>query len=238
MTSIWEMEMEGDRDLLRRAFGKTADCPELPELVASLERGDAPAIRHAASCPHCANELNLYNQFMSPTLTPEEDTAVAWVQQNLKNPAQAERPWWSPSTWLNVRTLLPFGVAAAAIVVAIGVSENAGSNAPLKTIEDTVQRSSGVELLGPKGVISGFPEAFRWNSVPQAVSYRVKLMEVDKTVVWESISLSTAVTPPAGIRQKALPGKRLIWTVDAIDASGKAIASGSQDFRQQVKHSE
>jgi len=237
MTLTWEMDMDGDRDLLRRAFGKTPDCPELPDLVASLERGDATAQRHAAACPHCANEVKLYNQFMSPTLTKEEDAAVAWVQRNLKNPAAAASPWAKLSGWMNIRTLVPLSVAAAAIVVAIGISENSAI-APVKPVVDSVERSAAVELIEPKGAIAGFPGSLRWNSVAKAASYRVKVMEVDKTVVWESTSSSNVLALPPAIGKKALPGKRLIWTVDALDASGKAIASGSQDFRQQLKHSE
>ncbi len=237
MTLTWEMEMEGDRELLKRAFGRTPDCPSLPDLVANLERGDASAREHAAACPHCASEVKLYNQFMSPSLDKEEDAAVAWVQRNLRNPAEAQTPWWKPASWLNVRTLLPFGMAAAAILVAIGVQDGV-SNTPLKPIIDTEQRSSRVELVGPKGIISGTPETFSWKAVPGAASYHVTLMEVDKTVVWESTSAASPVTLPAAVRQKALPGKRLIWTVDAMDLSGKAIASGSQDFRQQLKSSE
>jgi hypothetical protein len=238
MTLTWEMGMEGDRDLLQRAFGMTPDCPHLPDLVMILERGDVAAREHAASCPHCASEVQLYNQFMSPSLTREEDAAVAWVQRTLKNPAEAEGPWWKISSWLSSKTLLPLGVAAAAVVVAIGVSQTGVSVSPLSPIVDTAQRSAAMELLAPKGAVDAAPDAFRWNAVRGAASYRVKLMEVDKTVVWESTAASSSLILPPAVRQKALPGKRLIWTVDAVDAAGKLIASGSQDFRQQIRHSE
>ena len=226
MTLTWEMVMEGDRDLLHRAFGVTPDCPNLPDLVTRLERGDAGAMEHAASCPHCASEVTLYNQFMSPSLSKEEDVAVAWVQRNLKNPAEAEVQWWKLSSWLNPRTLLPFAVATAAIVFAIGVDQSGVSISPLSPIVDTVQRSTTVELLTPRGPVDVAPDTFRWNAVPGAALYRVKLMEVDKTVVWESTAESnTQVTLPPAVRQKALPGKRLIWSVDAVDSNGKLIAS-------------
>jgi len=107
---------------------------------------------------------------------------------------------------------------------------------PYAASEDSIERSQSLELLSPKGELKSAPQTLAWNAVPSAVRYHVRLMEVDKTVLWESTVPSPSVSLPSRIEGLILPGKRLVWAVDAIDAGGRSLVTGSQDFRLQLRH--
>ena len=230
-----EIIMSGDYDLLHRALGPTPECPAFPDLVSGLHEGDRAMVEHAAHCPHCSGELKLYDKFMSAQVSDEESAAVKWVQRHLRNPAVRAEPWWSFGAWGNFRTLAPAAIGVAALVMAVSASVDREPSGSFPAITDVSERAGSVEMVSPKGDLAAEPDTFRWNTVPGAVAYRVTLMEVDQSVLWESGATSNSVILPAQIRGKALPGKRLIWQVEAVDGLGRAIASGRQDFRRQIK---
>jgi hypothetical protein len=59
-------------------------------------------------------------------------------------------------------------------------------------------------------------------------------MEVDKNVIWETETRITTAGLPASIQKLALPGKRLIWTVEALNSQGQSVGTGTQDFRRAI----
>ncbi len=88
-----------------------------------------------------------------------------------------------------------------------------------------------IEIEAPKGEVPAVPEAFRWAPVPGAASYRVTVGDAD--TVWP-LFLGTAAEPrlamPESRRGAIRPGRIHEWTVDALDAGGAVIGSGTVRF--------
>jgi hypothetical protein len=95
---------------------------------------------------------------------------------------------------------------------------------------ESVERAQSLELLSPKGEVAAPPDVLRWSGVPAALSYRIRILEVDRNMIWETAAKTTTASIPAPVQKQMLPGKRLIWTVEAINSDGKVLASGTQDF--------
>jgi hypothetical protein len=127
-----------------------------------------------------------------------------------------------------VRIAAPSRLAPAAPLLLLGLAlvgscgrggERSGPPPPL------------IEIEAPRGVVPAVPEAFRWAPVPGAASYRVTVVDAD--TVWPLI-LGTATEPrlsmPESRRGAIRPGRIHEWTVDALDADGAVIGSGTVRF--------
>ena len=239
MTLEMILVMDGDNELLSRALGPGPECPPFRDLASGVKAGLPAALEHVRQCPHCADELKLYRQFVEGAVEPGERDDVRWIVRQLKDPsrpAKFAKPAWAGSWW-DIRTLIQatLAIAAAITFVNSGIGWRTAAG-PLSSAPDAVERSQSVGLLAPKGEVAAAPESFRWDAVASAASYRVRLMEVDKTVLWESSVTSTSVPLPPQMQRRVLPGKRFIWVVEALNASGQILATGTQDFRRQVHH--
>ncbi len=228
--------MVSERRFLKEVFGSGTECPLFTDLAAAIERGDPAAARHAAACPHCAAELNLYAEFMAVD-TAIADSDVRWIVRRLTNPARPRRAKllsWIDSLF-HPRSLLAGAAAFATVVVAIGIGVELRGPGRVRPVSDSAERAQAVETIAPKGSLAGMPVELKWTAIPGAVRYNLRLMEVDRTVLWQQSAASSPLAIPAAIQKLALPGKRLLWTVEALDAGGRVLASGTQDFRRQLK---
>ncbi len=225
----------------RDAVSQTKDCLTL-DVLEKLAEGsaDKSASQHLATCPHCQSELTMLKSFESSVPSENEGAAVAWIAAQLERkqsgaPARAEvrAPFW--------RNLfkVPYlaGALAAALVLGLGLSFYVSDREPHPisgNIGTGTVRSGSVRLIGPSGNLAQPPDAFRWEAYPGAKSYRVEVMEVDGTVLWSTQTAENFAAPTPELKQKMHPGKALQWKVIALDASGNAIASSSQE-KFQVK---
>jgi hypothetical protein len=89
----------------------------------------------------------------------------------------------------------------------------------------TVLRSQAVVAISPKGDLTKAPTELRWQPVPGADHYSVKLMEVDRVELWQGSSKQPSAMLPEAVREKIVPGKSLLWQVTAINENGKALAT-------------
>ena len=122
----------------------------------------------------------------------------------------------------------------ATLVVAIGIGLDQRGPGRVRPTQDSVERGQSSEMVAPKGGIADLPVELKWAAVPGASHYQVQLLEVDKNILW-SVSASSNIVPiPGQIQKLALPGKRLLWTVAALDGNGRVIATGTQSFRRQI----
>jgi hypothetical protein len=208
--------------LFKDALGRGPDCPPLEEFVELIQSGDEAARRHAATCPHCSSELSLYRAFVEGDVNQAGESPI--VHGNPK------------AGWLDMRHLVPAALAIAAAVMLVTISIGNLRHRPYAPSENSVERSQSIELLSPKGDLKSTPQSLSWNAVPAAVRYQVRLMEVDKTILWETTVSYPSVLLPSQVVPLILPGKRLLWAVDALDAGGHSLVSGAQDFRLQLRH--
>jgi len=89
-----------------------------------------------------------------------------------------------------------------------------------------------VRLEAPKGEVQGVPDLFAWQPVAGAASYRVTVSDAD--TVWPLLLSTTTearMPMPPGRRGAIRPGRIHEWSVEALDARGTVIGSGTVRFR-------
>jgi len=65
----------------------------------------------------------------------------------------------------------------------------------------------------------------RWDPVAGAAVYRVRLTEVDRNVVWQTLASEAGIRLPEEARAFMRDRKTLFWEITALDADGRVIAS-------------
>ncbi len=190
------------RDLWRAALRPGPECPpleELAELAAGRLAGRGRLREHTRRCAHCAGELALLEAW-------EEEPPV---------PGRRSRP--------------ALALLAAGVVLAVCAGTLYQLRTPTPALPDRLSaaetlRSNTILAAGPEGDLDAAPAKLQWEAVASAARYRVTLMEVDRTVLWQAESQDTSVVLPAAVRALCLPAKTLLWRVHAVDASGRALA--------------
>lgn len=226
--------MSEERDLLKTVFSSTPECPSLDELLRARESGHPARDRQVGECPRCVGEIALYEQFVADT--PDVDQKILRrINSRLptaKVPERRLQRWFE--SLLRPAVYGPVAVVFAGLLVLVGLNLQQNSRIGDRVTMETVERGQTVELLAPKGEITFIPAELAWNPTAAVKLYKVRLMEVDHHVIWMAETKAAVVSLPSEIRKKILPGKRLIWSVEAFDGKGQAMGIGTQDFRRTV----
>jgi hypothetical protein len=234
---------------LRAAYAEDteAGCPP-PEVFLEAE-ALSPAERrrldeHADRCPACAAERDLARLFDA---SPEEagvssqdvDFVVARLQETspvrpagkvVPFPAAGARPRRMPAQAWKL---------AAAVVLLLGggllfrLANPGAPPLPAPEIGGPV-RGGEIEALSPMGDTAGIPTELRWNPRPGAARYRVRLLAVDDTVLWETTVPAPPARLPAEVQGKLQRAVSYLWSVEALDASGARLAS-SETVRFRIR---
>jgi hypothetical protein len=228
-----------NRKIWQDAAGVTPECLPLEVLEKMTEgaAGDAKAKAHLAGCPHCQTELSMLKSFEASVPSADEGAAVAWIaaqlerNQNARNARQtiARVPFW------RAMFRMPYlaGAAALAVVLALGISLYRSMNVEGPTrigggsIGSSAFRSGAVHLVSPVGEQAQAPVEFRWEAVPDAISYVVELKDVANQTLASSTSTKNTLAVTPEMRANMAPGKPLNWKVTALDASGKPVADST-----------
>ncbi|HLJ49315.1 MAG TPA: hypothetical protein VKU01_25050 [Bryobacteraceae bacterium] len=226
-----------DDDLLARALAPGKDCLSIEDLEQVLEeRASVPLRRHVKECPHCQAELHLLQAFTRNEITEEEKPAVEHITARLRDRSReiAPRPIYgqdSPSWWKRLFAtpwLTPAIATLALVLIVAGIAfQMRQSRQPsLDTSPGGTQvlRSSAVAVLSPLGDIFAKPSEIRWEAVPRAARYRVRLLEVDRSELWSAETATPNIYLPATVQTAIVPAKTLLIQVSALDAAGLAIA--------------
>jgi hypothetical protein len=190
-------------------------------------------------------ELAMWKEFEAAEPLAEERSGLEWIEGELQSrSARAVAADPAPSAWQRARSWLAGALApgrqgalalvAACLLVAAGstiylrqhhVTERPGAT------DSTVWRSGRVTALAPTGDVNEAPAEFRWEAVSGAASYQVKLMEVDRTVIWVADTTRTSVEIPINIRVQFRPARAFSWQVTARGPKGENLgATDLQSF--------
>jgi hypothetical protein len=245
--------MTSDGDKARRqwkaALAPSEDCLTVEELSHHADGSvpDAAKSRtssHLAGCVRCQTELAMLKEFEVATPRAEELAEVSWIAAELKRRSNqigyaapesaSSRPM--PNGTSRFRKIFAsrpvssaaFSIAAMLVAIAAGFYLTTAKEPVLVSDGSTGQtllRSQGVVALAPKGDLADRPTELRWQPLPSADRYAVKLMEVDRVELWQGLSKEPKVMLPAEVREKIVPGKTLLWQITALDANGGALAA-------------
>ena len=230
------------QDWLRAAYaGEESGCPP-PE--AFLEGEASPEERrrldeHADRCPACAAERDLARTFDDPEAAGLPAGDVDFVVSRLKEalpvrpagqvvpfppPRPATAPAGSPA-----RSRAPFLKIAAALILLLGggllFRLNQGQPSLPPPVAGGPVRGGEIETLAPLGEVPALPTELNWAPREGARAYRVRLVAVDDTVLWEATVPAPPARLPADLAGRLHRAVTYTWTVEALDASGARIAA-------------
>jgi hypothetical protein len=215
---------------------------------------------HAARCPACAAERDLARLFDEAPgeagVRPEDlDFVVSRLEETAPVrsapasstpnvvafpgprraeavPAASSQPRRSGSS----HALLRFA-AAALLVIGAGLGYRAfqSTDPALPSPEiGGVVRGGEVEAVSPAGELAEVPRELRWAHREGAASYRVRIITVDDSVLWEMKTPASPVVIPTEVSTKLHRAVLYTWTVEALDPSGARLAT-SEPVRFRVK---
>ena len=204
---------------LRKLYGGSSaatDHPSEDALLALLDQGTSSDARervvdHVARCGECADVL----RHLARCAECPPETGV----QPLTAQARSTRSWglWS-------------GLAAAAAVTAF-LAWPPGPNPHDTTPDGEALRAGsavGLAPVAPVGPQQSAPAAFRWNGLPDALTYRVVVRDAQGEPVFSSGPHAETSCPwPAA---KALAPGSYTWQVVAATRSGEQTTSSLAHF--------
>lgn len=213
---------------------------ELDELTVAIEGRQGEERRrlaeaHLSCCAHCQTELALFREFETPRSRPDERAHVEAIARRLRESEPATTlPWWKRLWTPRIMAPVALGFATLLVVIAVGIQPRSSTTRPFVPGSNEVVRSQSIEVTGPVGDVAQRPSEIRWQAFTGAARYRIRLMEVDRTELWTATLTGNRATLPAGVRDRIVPLKTLLWEVAALDESGAVVASsGLERFRLQ-----
>jgi len=221
------------------AFAAASSGESSPELVARLTA-------HAAICPLCEVERDLAQSFLRPKQSELEKADVAFVVAQLGERLPRSIPALSqPAT--NVLTFRterkasrPAGAssrgwkwqrlaAAALLALGLGLGYRAWRPAELPDSSDSgAIRGGQLEARAPAGELESLPERWSWTPHDGAAKYRVRLLAVDDTQLWQGESTRPEIVPGERVATLVRAAVRYRWTVTALDAAGRVLAESPE----------
>ena len=204
----------------REALAPTPDCVDLGRLGEELT---AEERAHLDTCARCQSELALFREFQNDEPSAEGE----WVAGELRRRFDNVKPFRA-KTW---RVLY---AAAAALVLLIGAGWWLQLREPSidgGALDPGPYRSARLDLIEPVGDLASPPNELRWSAVPNTSRYRVRILEVDATVVWSGETTETHVALPPAVVAQFSPGKSLRWEVQAFRGTEVLAASETQIVR-------
>lgn len=227
-------------------------CPPAEQLAAYIdaqvsEQQRQALERHLANCAYCLKSVAgaMSDMRQAAPATP------AWLRQ--KAEAQAgdvkSKNWrWAwvlapalacllvavvlVETPKQTGRLVPAGVSTTSPAVATTPAAQAGSTTTGATRSLRMQHQP-LQLLAPArgSILEGNRLQFRWNVIPDATSYRVRITTADGALVWEARSERPHAQAPSNL--KIAPGSYFAWVTAYIN-DGRELQSAPVQFRVQA----
>ncbi len=234
-------------DSMRSAWSQETGCPS-PEDYLRLSSGEVtPQERrrlaeHADVCPACSSERDMARLFAAPpgeiaSRQEDVDHIVSHLEK-LRLPT-TRVPLAFPTVSTVRRRAIPAWAGRLAalllLAVALGLYFSRPEAPPLRGPgTGTVVRGGEVRLVGPVGEFRELPRVFRWERVEGARSYRVTLLAVDESVIWQETVEASSAGLPEEVAAGLHPAVLYSWSVEALDERGASLAPpGTARFRVQ-----
>jgi len=234
-------------DVFRTALAPSENCPPIEELERCTGGEQAPSAavaEHVKSCAYCQTELHLLNSFLADDAaqTSDERKAAELLLQRSPVPpaetivAETRIPWWKAAFGMRGMTQAAFAMAVILAVAGIVVRYRTTSVPPAvnqgSQTGQEVFRSGSFNMLSTTGDLQERPKEIRWEKVPNAVNYQVRLLEVDRNELWNATTREGHIDLPSAVQARIVPAKTLYWQIEAFDSSGAKIgATGLVRFR-------
>jgi len=90
---------------------------------------------------------------------------------------------------------------------------------------DAVVRGGVLDVVAPQGRLSDPPSEFRWSERADAVSYRVDLRRIDRTVIWSTAVETSVASLPMTVIESLHRSTRYNWVVIGLDSDGRVVAT-------------
>jgi hypothetical protein len=242
MSNNWPSEHEA----LRTALGPGVDCPPIEDLerLTSEQPVATNVAKHLASCSYCQTELQMLHAFQageagasSQEVERVSELLRARSKTILRQPSltQAPAPWWKAPFTMRRMAQASFAMAAILVAAVLVIQFRPIKDRPLPDTTQSGQeilRTGGFALLSPVGDLQSQPGEIRWEKVPKAASYQVRVVEVDGTELWKAETAADHIDLPSAVRARIVPAKTLFCQVSALDATGSKIGeTGTVRFR-------
>ena len=238
--------------MLNRIFPRTHrfHCPDEHHLAAYVdqqligaERGRVE--RHLAKCDSCLQQVGFLIKH-SQVVTGAAPVSLVHRAEQLQTAAYED----APSGWKWVSVAAAIAIVAIGVVVSRKVRPNIEEHS---TIVATAQQQSAPIIqdkakLGadatvrsvspptslplvlspqPGAIVHASDFTIRWEAVPSAVAYEVRVVTADGDLVWHKRVHETSVNPP---KQTLRPGLKYFVWVRAWRADGKTQQSAAVGF--------
>lgn len=246
MSNNWPTE----QDAFRTALGPGTDCPPIEDLERlTSEQPPAPNVaRHLESCSYCRTELQMLHAFQAGEVgaaSKEVERVKELLQARSKkivrqaSVTQPRAPWWRTAFTARRMAQASFAMAVILVAAVVVIQFRPTKDRPLPDTTQTGQeifRSGGFAVLSPVGDLQAQPGEIRWEKVPNAANYRVRVLEVDGNEIWKAETAEDHINLPPAIRSRIVPAKTLLCEVSALDASGKKIGETGQVRFRLLQH--
>lgn len=240
-----------ERELLQAALGPGKECPSIEDLE-QVHTGrisaSTPLAKHVHSCSYCQSEMQMLASFYAGDegqLSEEVKQIVSHLQANSKRvfpksaPVKASASWWEGAFSMRRFAQASLAMAAILLVAAAVVRLNTvkrPSTDAFNQASQEVFRSGSIDLVEPVGDLQEFPKEIRWQKAEDAVTYQVRLLEVDRSEIWKAETKEDHIDLPPPVRARIVPAKTLFCEVNAFNSVGaKVSGTGLIRFRLMQK---
>jgi len=222
------------RDLLHRLAARDLEA----EQTAAVQE-------HTRECRECRAEYDMALVWETEDAVAVDESAVAEIVARLQqgSPLRDDEQPQRLGARARVRVLvrggfgwplrLPVWQFAAAATVLLVLAVTSWPRPPvLPSAHDSTFRGNAVRAISPQHDVDVAPTRFVWELHSRAIEYRVRLLSVDDTVLWEEVTVDTSSSLPATVGASLMPMVRYTWTVEALNETGAPVAASEpQRFR-------
>jgi hypothetical protein len=186
-----------------------------------------------ADHPSSEEIADYLNGRVSPTVRSTLESHFADCRSCRQQVVSTRRVLTSFSTRRSIAWAIPATAVAAMAWILVGPrSESGDAQQELRRGRGATgdpEMPAGVAIIAPAtdAAVDRARVAFIWHAQAARPLFRLTLSEGDREV-WSATTRDTTLRPPSSVVLE--PGRTYLWYVDALDAEGRSVTSGTQRF--------